>query len=241
MTDARVLDCDGTIIKKAERTLLETLMLDFYKKQDVKRKIDLAIRYLVIKSYKSLSSCIGKIFGDEQITGETTSLELFEVLMLKDAGMPMDFVRERAKEYSRWIEPRHVAEFKKCNDDIYIVSAEPVQLIEEIVKNVGLEEHIQKIYGTKFKVEDGIITGFERVNLFAGVRGKYLGMQEIILKGYQHIYAIGDSMADIGLFSAHKKIIPFTFSDSPKELVDYVKSSNGLIVDDLAEFFKKKL
>ncbi|MCD6576026.1 MAG: haloacid dehalogenase-like hydrolase [Nanoarchaeota archaeon] len=237
MSNARVLDCDGTIVEKVEGTLLERLMRDFYKEQGLKRKMDFLLRYAIIKSYKSLSSSLGKIFGDDQITGETTSLELFDVLMLRRVEMPFSFVEKRAKEYSKLIKPHHIDAIRQCKDDIYIVSAEPVQLLEAIVREAGISKNIKKIYGTKFKIEDGVIQGFERINLFAGIRGKHLAMAEILSKGYSKVYAIGDSTADMGLFHAYEEVTPFTFHDSPGELKKYVLSRGGKVVMDLKEFF----
>ncbi len=241
MEEANVFDFDGTISQKTKATLLEKLIEDYYKKQNLKNKLSMLSKITAIKLYKEASKTIGKIFDKHDITGETTSLEIFEVLLLKDLKIPMDFVYEKAKEYKNLIDKKHIKEFKNCQKDIYIVSAEPIQLLEAIVDELGLNEKIKKIYGTKFKVEDGLIKGFERTQLFAGVRGKYLGMKEIVSNGYSKIHAIGDSMADIGLFEEHEsKIIPYTFENSPELLKEYVIEHGGKVLNNLEEFFENQ-
>lgn len=238
MHRAKVLDFDGTIIRRTGCTLLEQLMLDFYKVQDIPKKADLLIRSAAVKLYRTIASNIGKIFNDHLITGETTSLQVFDILLLSKAKMPITFVEERAKEYSKKLKPKHIAAFKKCKDDLYIVSAEPVQLLEAVVKEAGISNCIKGIYGTKFKLKDDIIVGFERASLFAGVRGKYFGMYKIVSNGYSEIHAIGDSMADIGLFEEYKgKVIPYTFNDAPQGLIEYVKKNGGFVVESLDQFF----
>lgn len=238
MHRARVLDFDRTIIRKINGTLLELVTLDYLKEQGLLKKIDLFFRSGFVKAAGALACSVGKVFNDSCITGETTSMKAYDVFVLRKAGIPLSFIEERAKEYAKFIEPKHIAAFKKCKDDVYIVSAEPVQFLELIVKYAGLSEYIKKIYGTKFKVENGIITGFEWEELAAGTHVKYLGMRDIISNGYSEIHAIGDSMSDIGLFKKHKgRLIPYTFSDADPKLVDYVKKNNGIIVNSLDDFF----
>jgi phosphoserine phosphatase len=244
MRVARVLDWDGTITH-TKRTLLEQLMRDFYRESGILKKIDMAFRYCAVKAYKILASSIGRIFGDGLITGETTSMQVFDVLMLRKVSMPLSFVEEHAKEYAKKIKPEHVAAMQKCKDDLYIVSAEPVQLLEAIIESAGLKQQIKKVYGTKFKVNNGIVTGFDRSVLFAGFRGKYLGMHDILKNGhYSVVHAIGDSMADIGLFEECKSdeykdvlVKPYTFRNAPHELVRYVVDNGGSVAKDLDEFF----
>lgn len=241
MEEANVFDFDGTICRKTKTNLIEKFIEDYYKKQNLKNKFSMLLKITAIKLYKEASKTIGKIFDKHDITGETTSLEIFEVLLLKDLKIPMDFVYEKAKEYKDLIDKKHIEEFKNCQKDIYIVSAEPIQLLEAIVDELGLNEKIKKIYGTSFKVNNGVIEGFERTQLFAGVRGKYLGMKEIVSNGYSKIHAIGDSMADIGLFEEHEsKIIPYTFENSPELLKEYVIEHGGKVLNNLEEFFENQ-
>ncbi len=242
MKTARVLDCDGTIIKKLDSTLLERFIKDYCKTQNLKKKINMAARTLAIKAYKKYSEQIGNFFGKLDITGETTSLSLFEVLMLKDLNISMNYLKEKPKEYKKFIKDDYIECFKKCEDDIYIVSAEPRQLLKPIMDELNLNGKIKEIYGTEFEIKKGEIKGFERTKLFAGIRGKYIGMERIISKRYDLIYAIGDSMADLGLFKEHKtKIIPYTFEDSPEELKEYVEQNGGKVVKSLDEFFEDSM
>ena len=257
VSTAYVVDADGTIIRGLDTTILERLMLDFYDTQAPLRKIGLALHYVPVKLFKSFAPYFGKWFGEEETTGETTSLQVFNIFMLRKAGMPLIFVKESAKEYAKYIRPKHVEALKKCKGDLYIVSAEPVELLEAIVKEAGLSDYVKKIYGNRFKVRDGIIVGFEKKGLFAGMRGKYRGMEKIILRGYHKIRAIGDSVADTGLFDEiyfkeelkdeiketlgphhNFHIRPYTFDDSPKSVIESVSSKHGSVVKDLIEIFK---
>ena len=232
---AKVCDFDGTIIRRLPGTLLERLTRDFYNEQESKlRKLDIFARYLIVKTGKALTTVPGKIFEDQYMTGETTSMQIYEKFILKKLGMPISFVREKAKEYAKLIQQRHIDAFKRCSCDTYIVSAEPIQLLEEVMQNAGIT--VKKIYGTQFKMVDNIITGFERTKLFAGMRGKHLGLDRILSNGYSEVHAIGDAMADIGLFREYN-VIPCTFYDAPEQLYKYVKGKGGKIVKDLEEFF----
>ncbi len=236
MGNAVVLDLDGTLIKTKESSLLELLMKDYFNEQSISTKIDLAIRYGIVKTYLGLTSTFGEIFNDKIITGETTSMEIFDILVMKKINMPISFIEERTKEYAKLINKSYIEAIKDCTHNVYIVSTEPTQITNEIIKNIGLEDKITKVYGTRFKVEKRVIKGFDRLQLFAGVRGKYLAIQEISSKGYNSIYAIGDTMADVGLFWADS-VIPFTFKDAPTDLKEYVLQHEGKIIRNLSDFF----
>lgn len=236
---ARVLDCDGTITDIAEGTLLERLMMDFYREQPLPKRINLFFRSLAIRGYGIFAKALGKFSGEQEITGETNSLKLFDLLMLRKAQIPMSFLDDRAKEYAKLIKPEHIAAIKNCKDDVYIVSAEPKQLLEAILIHAGLYQHIVGVYGTKFEIVNGVIEKFDRSELIAGVPGKHIGMADIISNGYSRVYAIGDSAADKGLFKTYKrKILPYTFYNAPEDLVNFVLDNNGKVIDSLEEFFK---
>jgi len=231
---AKVCDFDGTVIRRLNSTLLELLTRDFFSQQKGLKKIGVFGRAMLVKAGKQFSMVPGKVFEDHYMTGETTFMQIYEKFMLKEMGMTLSFVEEKAKEYAKLLQPKHVDAFKKCKDDVYIVSAEPTQLLDAVLDNAGIS--IKGVYGTKFKVVNDVIIGFERIKLFAGMRGKYLGMEKILSNGYIEVHAIGDAMADIGLFQEYN-VVPCTFYDAPEKLYGYVKGRGGHIVKDLEEFF----
>lgn len=235
---ARVLDWDGTIIDESKGTLLERFLYDFYEKQVGAEKLSFALRAYLVKAYRRSAVALGRVF-EKEITGETTTLEVLELLVLKNSKIPFSFMVEKAKEYAKEVKGEYIAAIKNCNEPIYIVSAEPTQLINSILEELGVSDKIKGVYGTKFEVEDGIITGFDRYHLYAGTRGKYIGMERITTNGYSKILAIGNSSADKGLFEMHKeKVSPFTLNGASKNLIEYVLKNNGCVVTDLEDFFK---
>jgi len=247
---AIVVDCDDTIIgrirvtrkrrltRRSNKTLLETLTRDWYKEQSTSKKIGLTFGYLFVKAHKAFAPAWGKLFDDET-TGETTSMQVYGAFMLKKAEMSIDFIEQKAKEYAKLLKPSEIEAFKRCNCDVYIVSAEPVQLLEAIVKEAGLSGYVKGVFGTEFKVENGVITGFVKESLSAGIRGKYGGMKDIVSNGYSKVFALGDSMADVGLTKLYQhKVTLGTFHDSPPELKEYVKENGGPIVGSSEEFLE---
>lgn len=238
MSIARVLDCDGTLTDLSGGTLLERLMMDYYEQQPFILRANLAIRSLGVKSYKFLAQAIRKFSDDSQMTGETNSLKLFDVLMLRRAGITTSFLGTAAAEYAKLIKPEYLAAIRNCKEDIYIVSSEPKQLLEAVLIHAGIADNIRGVYGTRFEIVDGVIKKFDRSELVAGISGKHAGMADIVSNGYSKVYAIGDSTADIGLFKTfRRKVVPYTFNDASPELVEYVRANNGRVVKNLGEFF----
>ena len=234
---ARVLDWDGTITDNTEGTLLERFLYDFYDSRVGAKKTELALRSFLVRGYQTFAKSAGKLF-EKEITGETTTFDVLEILVLRKSMIPFSFLRNRAKEYARLVIPAYVNAIKSCKEPVYIVSSEPIQMIQAILDELGLSEKVSGVYGTKFEVQDGKILGFDRLHLYAGTRGKYIGMEKIASNGYNKILAIGDSSADKGLFKAHKdKVVPFTINGASNELIEYVLENNGFVVENLVEFF----
>ena len=238
---ARVLDCDGTIIRKLEnKTLLELFLLEYCKSRPFLEKTDLYFRATLIKSASAVLKSINKAFfgNSYYITGETNLLRLCDLLYIRKAKIPCSFIEQFAAKHTHFLSPRIRQAISSCKDDLYIVTAEPRQLIEEVLKQTNLHNFVKDIYGTSFEIKNGEIVGFDKLWLYAGVRGKHIGLEKILAKGYDKIYAIGDSVADIGLFSHEsQKVLPFTFDDSPAELRNYVVKNGGYVVHTLDEFF----
>lgn len=239
MRTARVLDCDGTLIRKlGSKTLLETFLFDFYKNQHGIKALDLAFRALTVKSYRKLIRAFARTTNDTTLTGETTTLQVCDIVYIRPAQIPITFLKQSTARYAEQHLSQAVRDaIKKSSDDVYVVTAEPVQLINAMLSAAGLESCVNGVYGTHFRIEDGRIAGFERLGLFAGIRGKYIGLEKILARGYDQIKAIGDTKADIGLFE-NDRVTPYTFFDADMELQDYVAKRGGKVVRNLSEFFR---
>ncbi|MGB9675162.1 MAG: HAD family hydrolase [Candidatus Nanoarchaeia archaeon] len=239
---ARVLDCDGVVIQKLNKTLLEQFLIDYYKKTSGIKKIDLGLRAFLIRFINASMQGVIKVFfsSDYYITGETNLLRICDLFFIRKAKIPATSIKQFASNYANVIKPSTREAINACEDDIYIVTAEPKQLVWAVLETNNVSKKIKEVYGTAFEIKENKIVGFEKFQLYAGVRGKMLGLEKILSKNYDEVYAIGDSVADVGLFSSFSSnnIIPFTFYDSPKQVQDFVKEKGGQIVNSLEDFFK---
>ena len=141
---ALVLDCDDTIISTDEqsRTLLERLLVDYYDTLSIPKKISMLYRSRLVKLAGTAARFLSKFFEDNETTGETTSLKACNLFLLKKERIPVEFLEERAAVYAKLIEPKHKEAIMHSKYPIYIVSSEPEQLLEAIIKHAGLKEHI---------------------------------------------------------------------------------------------------
>lgn len=236
MTTARVLDWDNTLMPlfPGKKTTLEQLLTDYAYEKSGSDFIKLGLRALLVKVYRQAARGFTSLFDDPTWTGESSTLKVCDRAYIKPARIPLKFMYEKAREYAAWLSNDVRSAVKNCKDDIYIVTAEPVQLVETILAYAGLSKYVKKVHGPEFKIETGIITGFDALKMRAGVSGKYAGICEIEKLGYDRIYALGDSAADVGLISS--KVIPCTFYKTTQALKDFVKKKSGLFVKDVPEF-----
>jgi len=213
--------------------------LDYYKQQAGLKKLDLAFRGLVVKSCRKFARGLFSVFDDPTMTGETTSLQVCDIVYIRPAKIPISFVKECSGGYGKYIRPSVREALSNCTDDIYVVSAEPAQLLDAVFRAANIREAIMDVYCTRFKIKDDIIAGFEKLGLHAGMRGKYLGLMEVASKPYDKIYTLGDSAADAG-FELHRaeRLVPCTFSSAPEELKASVLSRNGKLVNSVEEFLQ---
>jgi len=208
---AKVFDWDNTLMPlfPGGKTTLEKLLTDYAHEKSGFEFLGLAMRALLIKVYRKAARGFTSIFNDPTWTGESSTLKVCDRAYIKPAKIPAEFMYKKAEEYAfHWGSNVKFA-IKNCKEDIYIVTAEPVQLIEKILEYAGLSAHVKKVYGTEFKIENGVIIGFDALKMRAGISGKYAGICEIEKLGYDKIYAMGDSAADVGLIGS--KVIPCNF------------------------------
>jgi phosphoglycolate phosphatase-like HAD superfamily hydrolase len=240
MKTARVLDWDGTLMPlfAGGKTTLEQLLTDYAYEKSGTEFIGLVMRALFVKVYRQAARGFISLFGDPTWTGESSTLKVCDRAYLKPARIPTKFMYEKAREYASRLSNDVKSAIKNCEDDIYIVTAEPIQLIEKILGYAGLSKHVEKVYGIEFKIEKDIITGFDALKMRAGVSGKYVGICEIEKLGYDKIYALGDSAADVGLIGT--KVIPCTFRKTTQALRDFVKKKSGKFVKNVEEFLALK-
>lgn len=243
MANARILDLDDTVIRKiGGRTLLENLLVDHHKMQHGFERMSLAARAAFVKTCRKIVQGFAKGFWRYDVTGETFTMKICNLYYMQKTSIPYSFMQKRAKTYSKYLTPEVNSAIKNCNDHVFVVTSEPTQLAKEVfIAADNLETYIHGFYGPSFKIENGQIVGFERSSLKAGIGGKTDGLNKVSSNGYKKIYAIGDSIADIGLFEA-PNVIPFTFADGyvPKELKDFVLARKGHLVNNLPEFFSYK-
>jgi phosphoserine phosphatase len=237
---AKVLDWDGTLMPlfPGGKTIVEQLLTDYAYEKSGTEFISLVMRALFVKIYRQAARGFTSLFGDPTWTGESSTLKVCDRAYTRPARIPADFMCKKAREYASRLSDDVKSAIKNCKDDVYIVTAEPVQLIEKVLEYAGLSMHIKKVYGTEFKIENGIITGFDALKMRAGVSGKYAGICEIEKLGCDKIYALGDSAADVGLIGS--KVIPCTFRKTTQALRDFVKKKSGKFVKNVEEFLALK-
>jgi phosphoglycolate phosphatase-like HAD superfamily hydrolase len=208
MPVAYVLDWDGTIMPlfPGKKTTLEQLLTDYAQEtQEFHKKLNLLLRAALIKIYRKVSEAFIAVFNDPAWTGESSLLKICDRVYIKPVKIQVNFMRKKAKDYAKHIPTNTKYAIKKCKSDLYIVTSEPKQLVEEILKCLEISSCFKEVYGPEFKIGDDIIEGFDELNLLAGVAGKYAGIYKICDK-YNVIRALGDSRTDIFGFGLSKKL-----------------------------------
>ncbi len=235
--EARVVDFDGTLTNH-NRTVLEQLALDYLETRP-RDYYKLIIRGTIVSYFTKLhKSFLDKFKRSPYFTGETTNLNAFDFLFLRKAEIPESFMKERAREYAEYI-PKDVRKsIRQSKHHVYIISSEPVQLLENILLEADVLDSITEVRGNKFKMYDGIIEGFNRVQLLGGSRGKYFRISDLPKK-YEIVRTLGDDKSDIGLFrylrdGAGTNIIPYALSTAPLELKQLVGEKG--VLDSVVEF-----
>ncbi len=136
-------------------------------------------------------------------SGESTVLTALDIILRKH---PVDYnyLVEFSKMAAKNIPSEIISELNKIEIPKYIVTSEPVDLVEMITRNAGL--NFDGVYGNKFEILDEKIVGFERYCLSGGMSAKYF-RATLLIRDYKErygtepskIYAIGDSIADRGI------------------------------------------
>ncbi len=166
-------------------------------------------------------------------SGESTVLTALDIILRKH---PIDYnylveFSEKAVEY---IPNEIISELNKIEIPKYIVTSEPVDLVEMITRNAGL--NFDGIYGNKFEISNGKIVGFQRYCLCGGMSAKYF-RAKLLIKDYKEkygtepskIYAIGDSIADRGI-NGHLGIPVVRYEvNSKSEAIDSIRK----VVEDV--------
>lgn len=240
MTTARVLDWDGTLMPlfPGKKTTLEQLLADYAHEKSGLEFIGLGLRALFVKVYRQAARGFTSLFDDPTWTGESSTLKVCDRAYVKPARIPAKFMYKKARAYATRLSDDVKSAVKNCKDDIYIVTAEPVQLVEKILEHAGLSKYVKKVHGPEFKIADDVIVGFDALKMRAGISGKYAGICEIEKLGYDKIYALGDSAPDVGLSGPN--VIPCAFHKTTPALRDFIKKKSGKFVKDVPEFLTLK-
>lgn len=237
---AAILDWDGTTYFGGE-TLLKKLSVDYLKTLHFKQKIPLILSGKAIVWYMKYWPSITKAF-DKYVTCETTGLKAYNSLFLKPAEIPIDFAEEKCRAYSKQIDKQTINAIKQCSADIYIISATPKPLIEIVLEEAKLLDCFENIFAPELKIEGGIIREIKRETIIAGISSKYAYTCRIMddEKGnskYEKGFALGDSLADIGM-GKHPRVMFNTLASAPKQLQKETLKNGGFIFRSLGIFLK---
>ncbi len=157
--------------------------------------------YPALLSYMMFTKAIQRIIQFK--SGESTVLTALDIILRKhpiDYNYLIEFSEKAAKNIPNEI----ISELNKIEIPRYIVTSEPVDLVEMITRNAGL--NFDGVYGNKFEISNRKIVGFQRYCLCGGMSAKYF-RAKLLIKDYKEgygtepskIYAIGDSIADKGI------------------------------------------
>ena len=188
-----IFDFDKVLYFSKSSSALE----DFLKNHPSKKA---KLFYPAVVGYVLFTKSVQKITGFK--TGESTVLAALDIILNKHP-LSKEYITDYGKELSENI-PRDIIDLiNKIPTRKFIVTSEPKDLVEVLVKYSGLK--MDGIYGNEFNIRDGFIYGFKHYNLDAGMSAKYfrtkLLLYDLLTKGYpvSKIYAIGDSISDKGI------------------------------------------